>query len=213
MKKLFIIMMAMTMSLTMGAKSIRELWISMPDSIVPLLDKNMRTEFVELHDMKVKAEVNNLLEETSVMDTLTQNFIQVHLNAVATLQVKMLPYTDGDSLLCVVKTLAAPEKESEVMLYDQQWHPLDTSSLFEGKDLSAVMESLIQKPDTMEERRFQELKAMIEPRMMSAILLEHDNSIVFRLSLPLLSKDDKKQVSVIRMQRKFNWNGKSFNEG
>lgn len=203
----------MTMSLTIEAKSIRELWISMPDSIVPLLDKNMRTEFVELHDMKVKAEVNNLLEETSVMDTLTQNFIQVRLNTVATLQIKMLPYTDGDSLLCVVKTLAAPEKESEVMLFDQQWHSLDMSHLFNGKDLSAVMERLIQKPDTMEEHRFQELKAMIEPRMMSAILLEHDNSIVFRLSLPLLSIKEKKQVSAIRMQRKFNWNGKSFNEG
>ena len=198
---------------SVGAKSMKDLLVSMPDSIVPLLNKNLRTEFVELHEMKVKAEVNNLLGETSVMDTLTRNFLQIRLDAACTLQVKMLPSTGDDSLLCVVRTFAAPEKDSEVLLFDQQWRALDTSRLFGGKGLSDVQESLMQKPDTMGERRFQELKTMIEPRMMSAVLFEHDNSIVFRLSLPLLSEEEKREVNAIKVQRKFNWNGKCFNEG
>ncbi len=195
------------------AKSIKDLLVSMPDSIVPLLNKNLRTELVELHEMKVKAEVNNLLGETSVMDTITRNFFQIRLDAACTLQVKMLPAAEGDSLLCMVRTFSAPEKDSEVMLFDQQWRTLDTSRLFGGKGLADVQESLMQKPDTMSEQRFRELKTMVEPRMMSAILFEHDNSIVFRLSLPLLSEEEKKQVNAIKVQRKFNWNGECFNEG
>lgn len=73
-----------------------------------------------------------------------------------------------------------------------------------------LAESLIQKPDTMSETRFSELKAMIEPRMVSALLLQNENSLVVRLSLPLLSAEDKKAVSAIKVQRSFNWNGKIF---
>lgn len=195
------------------AKTMKDLLVSMPDSIVPLLNKNLRTELVELHEMKVKAEVNNLLGETSVMDTITRNFFQIRLDAACSFQVKMLPAAEGDSLLCMVRTFSAPEKDSEVMLFDQQWRTLDTSRLFGGKGLADVQESLMQKPDTMSEQRFRELKTMVEPRMMSAILFEHDNSIVFRLSLPLLSEEEKKQVNAIKVQRKFNWDGKCFNEG
>ncbi len=199
-------------SLGMEAKSMKDLLVSMPDSLAPSLDKNLRTEFVELQDMGVKAEVNNLLGGSSVMDTLTQNFVQLRLSAASTMQIKKLPQVNGDSLLCVVKTLSAPEKESEVMFFNQRWQPLDAHSFFGDKDLEAIRASLIQRPDTMTEVRYQKLRSMIEPRMMGAILFEHDNSIVFRLSVPLLSADEKKQVNAIKVQRKFNWNGKIFNE-
>ena len=35
---------------------------------------------------------------------------------------------------------------------------------------------------------------------------------VTRLALPFLSADDKKAVNAIKLQRKFNWNGKTFKE-
>ena len=40
-------------------------------------DSNRRLEFAELQEMGVKAEVKNLLGETSVMDTLTADFVQL----------------------------------------------------------------------------------------------------------------------------------------
>lgn len=195
------------------AKSLRDLWLAMPDSLAPLLNKNMRTELVELQEMGVKSEVTNLLGDNTVLDTLTRDFMQVRLSQAATIQVKLLPMEgETDSLLCMVKTFAAPEKESEVVFYNQQWQSLRFSDYFQGKTIDVILSSLVLKPDTMSEVRFAELKAMIEPRMMSAVLFQHDNFIVFRLSLPLLSAEEKKQVNVIKVQRKFNWNGKMFNE-
>lgn len=211
MKKVITLICAVLLTVCVEGKSLRDLWISMPDSLVPTLDKNLRTEFVELQDMKVKSDVTNLLGGTSVMDTITTDFLQVKMSAAATLQIKLLPQAEGDSLLCVVKTVSGPEKDSELMFYDQQWRPLDAKTYFGGRDLSGILESLIAKPDTMNETKFLELKSMIEPKMMSAILFEHDQSIVFRLSTPLLSAEDKKKVSTIKVQRKLNWNGKTFN--
>ncbi len=213
MKKFTVFMCAIVLSMGARGNSLRNLWISMPDTLVPSLDKNLRTELVELQEMGIKSEVNNLLGSTSVMDTITHDFLQVKLSALNSLQIKFLPLADGDSVLCVVKTVAAPEKESEVSFYDQEWRLLDAKHFFGGKSLSEIRESLIQRPDTMSERKFSELKTMIEPRMLSATLFEQEKSIVFRLSLPLLSDEDKKLISVIRVQRKFNWNGKTFNEG
>ena len=211
MKKTITLICAVLLAVCVEGKSLKDLWISMPDSLTPTLDKNLRTEFVELQDMKVKSDVTNLLGGTSVMDTITHDFLQVKLSAVATMQIKLLPQVEGDSLLCVLKTFAAPEKESELMFFDQQWHALDAKTYLGGRDLSCIFESLIEKPDAMSEAKFLELKSLIEPKMMSAIVFEHNQSLVFRLSTPLLSADEKKKVSVIKVQRMFNWNGKCFN--
>ncbi len=194
-------------SSTVGARSMKDLLVSMPDSLVPYLDKNLRLEFVELQEMGVKAEVQNLLGDTSVMDTLTADFVQLRTSRVSTLQMKKLPVSGGDSLLCVVKTFSGPEKDSELYLYSQDWKPLPCSF-----DLQSLAGALVQKPDTMNEERFVELKGMIEPKMVYALLLQHEDALVVRLSLPLLSEEDKRQVNAIKMQRKFNWNGKTFNE-
>lgn len=190
-----------------GAKSMKDLLVSMPDSLLPYLNKSLRQEMPELQEMGVKAEVKNLLGENSVMDTLTANFLQIRMSKVATLQMKKLPVEGGDSILCLVKTFAGPEKESQVLFFNQDWKALDAGKLF-----ACDAERLISKPDTMTEARFIELKKMIEPKMMSVMLFEHENAAVVRLSLPLLSADDKKTVSVIKLQRKFNWNGKTFKE-
>ena len=64
----------------------------------------------------------------------------------------------------------------------------------------------------MSESRFADLKAMIEPKMVSALLLQNENALVVRLASPLLSADDKKAVNVIKLQRKFNWGNGSFKE-
>ena len=197
----------MLASLGIGAKSMKDLLVSMPDSLMPYLDKNLRQEMPELQEMGVKAEVKNLLGDNSVMDTLTADFLQIRMSKLSTLQMKKLPAESGDSLICVVKTYAGPEKESELYLFDQDWKSLDA-----GFDLNSLTSSLVQKIDSMTEERFTELKKMIEPKMVSASLMQHENSIVVRLALPLLSADDKKVVNAIKLQRKFNWNGKTFKE-
>ena len=192
---------------TVDAKSMKDLLVSLPDEVMPYLDKNVRLEFAELQEMGVVAEVKNSLGSMSVMDSLTADYISIRMSKSTTLQMKKMPQENGDSIVCLVKTFSLPEKESELYLYDQDWKrlPLDMN-------LQSLAESLIQKPDTMTDARFMELKQMIEPKMVSAVLLQHENGLVVDLSLPLLSADDKKMVSVIKLQRKFKWNGKTFKE-
>ena len=125
---------------------------------------------------------------------------------------KLLPVENGDSVLCVVKTFAGPEKESELYFYNQDWKKMDATRLLDGKRMEDLAESLIQKPDTMSETRFAEQQAMIYPIMVSDLRLQNENSLVVGLSLPLLSAEDKKAVNAIKLQRSFKWNGETFKE-
>ena len=167
MKKIKYIMLAclLTASLGIEAKSMKDLLVSMPDEMMPTLNSNMRLEFAELQEMGVKAEVKNLLGEVSVMDTLTQDFVQVRMSKVSTLQMKKLPMENGDSVLCVVKSFAGVEKESELYFFNQEWKVLDANPFLGGKRMEDLAETLVQKPDTMSESRFADLKAMIEPKI------------------------------------------------
>lgn len=199
------------MTMTVSAKSLRQLWIDMPDSIVPYLNKNLRTEFVDFVDMKVKADVKNLFDQNSRMDTLTNDYLKVTLNESATLEMKLFSSSDGKDVLCLVKTFSAPEKESELVFFDSSWNQLNTSDLFSGVQLDKLPGQLVQKPDTMSQERFEKLKILIEPEMTWNELNIGENSITFNLATPLMSNDDKKAVDAILVQRKFKWNGKTFN--
>lgn len=212
MKKILILLFVVFA--TVGqAKTMREMLVAMPDSVVPYLNKNMRLELVELMDMHVAPEVKNSLAGVSKIDTLTADYLQLTLNKVTTLEMKLLARGEnGDSLLCMIKTLEAPEKESEISFFSQQWEPLDLHGMFDGKDLGALTETLLAKPDTMSAERYQELKAMVEPRMVYATFSEIGNDVVFNLSLPLLVEEDKMAVKAILLQRKFKWNGITFKE-
>lgn len=212
MKKILILLFVVFA--TVGqAKTMREILVAMPDSVVPYLNKNMRLELVELMDMHVTPEVKNSLAGVSKIDTLTADYLQLTLNKVTTLEMKLLARGEnGDSLLCMIKTVAAPEKESEISFFSQQWEPLDLHGMFDGKDLGALTETLLAKPDTMSAERYQELKAMVEPRMVYATFSEIGNDVVFNLSLPLLVEEDKMAVKAILLQRKFKWDGITFKE-
>ena len=131
-KRILIILFAFA-SLTVSAKSMREIWLSMPDSMVRYLNKSKRIEFLDYVDMKVKTDVKNLLQGSSVMDTITSNYLSVKLNEASTIQMKLLPVRGSDSLLCVVRTYSAPATESTVNFFTQDWQPLGDMSLDGGQ--------------------------------------------------------------------------------
>lgn len=209
MKKLIVLLTVLVLAMSASAKSLRDMWVTMPDSLLPTLNANLRLELVELRDMGVKAEVKNLLGSDCVIDTLTTDYLQLTSSKAAFVQMKMLPRNGKDSILCVVKTFAAPEKESNLRFYQQDWTELDKAQLLAEGELEDVSKWLAAKSDTMNVDHYREL---IEPRMYFAELSLQDDTIVFQLSLPLVSEEEKMKLNAIIMQRKLKWNGERFNE-
>lgn len=202
----------LSVSMMVHAQSMRALWLSMPDSILPYISKDQRKEMIDLADNSSKTEVNNLLNGKSVIDSVTDRYLAATVSGSFRIQMRLLPSSDGDSLLCVVRTFLAPEPESELRFYTRQWTEVPMRRCFEnGRSLQELASSLLVRPDSMPESRFAELRKLIDPIMVSATLSPDNDSIDISLSLPLLSNDERRQINTIVLQRKLNWNGTTFN--
>ena len=165
--------------------------------------------------MKVRSEVKNLLQGQGVMDTLTNDYLSVHLNAVTNLELKVLQTADSISpVYCMIKTVAVPFEDSELRFFNADWSPFAESL---GLPISSDREQLLQlftsKPDTMSQERFEEIQSMMDPVGLKIRWSEDKKLLLFDISYPFVNKDDDALIRTIIKQRKYKWDGKMFNEG
>ena len=167
------------------AKSIREVWTAMPDSMIPYLTKTLRLEMLDFTDMGVRADVKNVFGGVSEMDTLTADYLKVTLNVSSELQMKMLPVQGSDSVVCVVRTYMGPVAESIVSVYSQDW------TLIRTLDFTAAMET-------------------DEESLLSACLSAEDNTLFLKKEKILASKEDKEAGKDVVKQTTVKWDGETF---
>lgn len=203
MKRFLFGLCLVAMPVTMMAQQVRKMWVNMPTSIVGSLEKSTRQELLDLKEMKKKAVISGPLGEECSIDTLTADYLSARLSDVSTLQMKMLPTSSGDSLLCLVQTYAGPLPESSISFYTSDWKALPMPSMHLDVDL--------QRPDTMTQDDFSKLQALFDPKLISFTLSPSNKDLVVALSPVIISEEEKAHVKALTLQRKLNWNGKTFN--
>ena len=189
-KRLNIIILLVCAPILVGAQiSLRDVWLSMPDGMIPYLNKNLRLEHLDFVDMGVKSEVNHQLNGVSVMDTLTADYTHITLSKSSSLELRLLPVNDSTKIICVVRTFKAPAEESEIRFYDTDWNLLTDDYGLEkiknqdNTDTEFLLSSFVQRPDTLSTERFEELCKLIEPVMVSASFDVAEPVLTFRLSV------------------------------
>lgn len=203
MKRFLFGLCLVAMPVTMMAQQVRKMWVNMPTSIAGSLEKSTRQELLDLKEMKKKAVISGPLGEECSIDTLTADYLSVRLSDVSTLQMKMLPTSSGDSLLCLVQTYAGPLPESSISFYTSDWKALPMPSMHLDVDL--------QRPDTMTQDDFSKLQALFDPKLISFTLSPSNKDLVVALSPVIISEEEKAHVKALTLQRKLNWSGKTFN--
>lgn len=197
MKKIFLILLVMFSLLPLNAQNMRQIWLEMPDSIVPYLNRSLRTELADYVTMGMKSEVMNALRDTTRIEKLTDDYILVQLSNATKLEIKSL----DASTIAMIQTWCGPLAESKLSLFSNNW---------EVKPLNIDVSPMFVKPDTMSQQRYSELLDMANVTMNEMQLSVKDNSLTIKYSVPLLSSTDKKEMQAILRQRKLNWNGTTF---
>ena len=214
MKRFLILLVSCVLTSFVQAQvSMRDVWLSMPDSILPYLNRSLRMEHLDFVNMHVKSEVKNLLHENGVLDTLTNDFASYYLPQSSSLELKLLTAADSSQVICMVKTVMAPEAESEVKFFNTSWQPLaDDYGLPLHLSEGEILKQFTHQPADMANDRFDELCKMIDPVMLSASLSASSPVITLCLSTPVLTKQELDEVSVIAKQISFKWDGIRFKE-
>ena len=94
-----IALLLLLLPLTVGAQTVRDLWLSIPPSFAPYLSTSLRTQCLDFYDMHTDAQTDNALKGKSRIDTLTSTFLAATLSKAHTLQMKLLPASGSGSAL------------------------------------------------------------------------------------------------------------------
>ena len=206
----FILLMTCMADLPLWADGIRDVWQTVPDSIVPAIDRVRRLEMLDLVDYKVKAEVKNMLGSNSVMDTLTADYLHITISASSEMAISLLPCGDGDSVICVLRTYMGPEPDSEITFYTPCWQPLDAAAYLPFHSLSESWQQLVVRPDTISPERYGELMTLVRVPLVGAVMSCDGRHIDLSLSVPMQGIDDRPAMAAIASCRRLTWNGQRF---
>ena len=197
MKKILIIICFLTCWLGVSAQSLREVWIEMPDSILPYLSKSQRTELADYVEMKAEPAVLSTFGDSVRIERMTNNYLLLKANEATRLEIKLL----DNNTLALVQTWMAPAAESKLRLFNLQWQP---------KEAVVAYKANIVKPDSMSDEDFSDLKTLMSPRLKEYRLSADNNSLSVSWNYPLLSKKDVKRVTELLKSQVLNWTGKDF---
>ena len=197
MKKILIIICFLTCWLGVSAQSLREVWIEMPDSILPYLSKSQRTELADYVEMKAEPAVLSTFGDSVRIERMTNNYLLLKANEATRLEIKLL----DNNTLALVQTWMAPAAESKLSLFNLQWQP---------KEVVVAYKANIVKPDSMSDEDFSDLKTLMSPRLKEYRLSADNNSLSVSWNYPLLSKKDVKRVTELLKPQVLNWTGKDF---
>ena len=197
MKKILIIICFLTCWLGVSAQSLREVWIEMPDSILPYLSKSQRTELADYVEMKAEPAVLSTFGDSVRIERMTNNYLLLKANEATRLEIKLL----DNNTLALVQTWMAPAAESKLRLFNLQWQP---------KEAVVAYKVNIVKPDSMSDEDFADLKTLMSPRLKEYRLSADNNSLSVSWNYPLLSKKDVKCVTELLKPQVLNWTGKDF---
>ena len=108
------------------ARVMKDFFIAMPDSLMPMLDANARKDLVDICLSGMSTALPNEWDGTSMLQKLTDNFLQLREDSEGLVTTRMALITHGkDTVICVVRTLCTPQPTSELQFFNSQWQEQD----------------------------------------------------------------------------------------
>jgi hypothetical protein len=91
---------------------------------------------VDFLDAKMKARVTNRLDGQSELLQLTPDYLKMKLTKHTQLQMKLLPRSSGDTIICMVNTVCAEANDSRVRFYTKEWQEITPATKMFRKPLT-----------------------------------------------------------------------------
>lgn len=110
------------------AQKMGEIWVSLPENLVPTIEPNRRMDMVDLYNAGHKASATTLLGGNAEITAMGDSYINVSLSDCNTIQIKKIT-TDKQTLYVIINTVFAPAGDSRITIYDENWKQLDLTKL------------------------------------------------------------------------------------
>ena len=127
-KGIIIFLIAQFSFLVSPAQTIRDVFRTMPDSIMPYLTKNAKLDMMDFMNANMKAAVNNELGGESQMLFLSDDSLAVKLSDALMLEL-FLEKVDTNMVIAMKRTYKIKERHEEVLInrFSSSWRPMSES--------------------------------------------------------------------------------------
>lgn len=201
----------------------REVFASMPDSVLPLVTKNNRLDCIDFIENNMDARVRNKVDEYVVLEALTEDYARFRTSASAVMELKLLPLSDSTSVLCVVTTAEAGVKESPSYVEDSNirflsssWAPLPagTPSLVQTVKRARDCEAFFvdEVPDSLQEAYSQARASLCSFHPVRMVLSPDDYVLTLTIQPGYLASEEKKAVQGRLRPIRMAWTTQGFVE-
>ena len=112
-------------------RAMKDVFINMPDSLMPMIGENARKDLVDFVEYKMKAVVDNEWGGHTTLSSLSASCLTLQEDAQGSVTTQMgLLVKGADTLICMVRTLNVPQPDSEILFYTMDWKPLNADKFF-----------------------------------------------------------------------------------
>ena len=158
----------------------KAVFVSMPDSLSPLLTAVNRADFIDFLESKMKAKVENRFGGESEMTDLNKDYIRIQMTPQSTWQMKLLAVNDSTQVICTVSTACAPACDSSLRFYTTDWKPLADSQFIS----LPVMSDFLSTPDSTTIYDFDEARRSADMLLMKADFSKDNSELTLTLTTP-----------------------------
>ena len=185
MKKILSLLLILAFAQNNYAQSMRQIMVSMPDSIMPLLTKVNREDCMKI----------------------TDDYAQFKLSKSSERTFKLLPTADNDTIICMITTCCGPVCDSKLDFFDNKWNRYKKRII----ELP-TLKDFISKPDSINEDKFNNLLNKADILLMKADFKNNSNDLTLTLTTnEYLNEDDRESLKpFFKKEITLEWNGKKF---
>ena len=191
MQRILLIVLTFFCVLSATAQNMKSVFVSMPDSIAPLLTQTNKEDCIDFLDSNMKAVVKNRFGNEAEMKALTENYVLMQTSPVGTLEMKLLPVNDSTNVVCMVKTVCASACDSEVHFYTSDWSKkLDAKNFLQTPEADAFFlpNDTLTDEDAL-------IRKKADMHLMKVSLSKDDASLTYIYSTPdYLNEEDREKL-------------------
>ena len=204
-RTLIVFMMGLVLPLNLRAQSVNDVFMALPDSVLPYLQQSQRKDLIALKmiEPSATAKITNMFKHEAELKAMEEDYLLFSIKEVQ-LEMLRLPVEGSDSVYCMLLTTQVPQKETICRIYDA-----DGRFLY---DIPFAADSLICHPESMKQSEYEELVKLIDfPIIEASVNKDAPFSLNVKLNVSSLSKEDAQRVKSVLLQKNVKWTGKTFN--
>lgn len=191
MKRLFLIIAGIFGMMSVMAQDMKSVFVSMPDSVAPLLTKVNKEDCVDFLASNMKAEVKNRFGNVTELKELTDDYLLMQTTSSSSIEMKLLPLNDSVKVICMVKTVCASACDSEIYFYASDWsEEIRKETFFQKPDVG-----MFYLPNDSLTEEYVSIRKKADMDLMKASLSKEDETLTFIYTTPdYLNKEDKRNL-------------------